>query len=68
MDYSNIPEELRVRLFTAGYVDVNTLPNIRELSQWRVIRGECSFSSPDLNRIINALFSTFPQGEHEMLK
>ena len=51
-----ISEDLLERLTAVGYTTRDTLPNVREKTQWADVAVDCNFSNPQLNRLINALF------------
>ncbi len=56
----NIPEGIRQRVATQGYTDIESLPVHRDSRHWDIVKTECGFSNPDINRIIFAIFPTDP--------
>lgn len=58
-----IPENLKERLIQAGYDSIDSFPFTPDSSRWEMVKQDCSFTNPDVNRVILALFPhTAPLG------
>jgi hypothetical protein len=53
---NGISEEVREKLISRGYASRANLPNVRDTTDWDMIRDDCKLSHPQLIKLKNALW------------
>ena len=54
--FDAIPTELKGKLITNGFINLDTLPNVRESGDWADVKTACSFTPAQLIQLKNYLF------------